>query len=78
MSVRVRIAPDLTAFAGIGNIRTVLFNWLFARHYGGKFIVRIEDTEVIPIQERYFLGGEDSIRSFREDDAAPYYGKSAS
>jgi glutamyl-tRNA synthetase len=44
-NVRVRYAPSPTGFPHIGNIRTALFNWLFARHTGGKFIVRIEDTD---------------------------------
>jgi glutamyl-tRNA synthetase len=43
--VRVRYAPSPTGYPHIGNIRTALFNWLFARHAGGKFIVRIEDTD---------------------------------
>jgi glutamyl-tRNA synthetase len=44
--IRVRYAPSPTGFPHVGNIRTALFNWLFARHSGGKFIVRIEDTDV--------------------------------
>ena len=44
--VRVRFAPSPTGFPHVGNIRTALFNWLFARHSGGAFIVRIEDTDV--------------------------------
>jgi glutamyl-tRNA synthetase len=44
--VRVRFAPSPTGFPHVGNIRTALFNWLWARHTGGKFIVRIEDTDV--------------------------------
>ena len=44
--IRVRYAPSPTGFPHVGNIRTALFNWLFARHYGGSFIVRIEDTDV--------------------------------
>jgi glutamyl-tRNA synthetase len=44
--VRVRFAPSPTGFPHVGNIRTALFNWLYARHTGGKFIVRIEDTDV--------------------------------
>ena len=44
-SVRVRFAPSPTGFPHIGNIRTALFNWLFARRHGGKFIVRVEDTD---------------------------------
>lgn len=43
--VRVRIAPSPTGFFHIGTARTALFNWLFARHLGGQFIVRIEDTD---------------------------------
>ena len=45
-SVRVRFAPSPTGYPHVGNIRTALFNWLFARHFGGSFIVRIEDTDV--------------------------------
>ncbi len=44
--VRVRFAPSPTGFPHVGNIRTALFNWLFARHHGGTFILRIEDTDV--------------------------------
>ncbi len=46
MSVRVRYAPSPTGEPHVGNIRTALFNWLFARHHGGAFIVRIEDTDI--------------------------------
>lgn len=45
MSVRVRFAPSPTGFLHIGGARTALFNWLFARHNGGSFILRIEDTD---------------------------------
>jgi len=44
-TVRVRFAPSPTGFPHVGNIRTALFNWLFARHCGGHFILRIEDTD---------------------------------
>ncbi|HHE41784.1 MAG TPA: glutamate--tRNA ligase [Dehalococcoidia bacterium] len=44
--VRVRFAPSPTGFPHVGNIRTALFNWLFARHHGGVFVLRIEDTDV--------------------------------
>ena len=44
-SVRVRFAPSPTGALHIGGVRTALFNWLFARHHGGKFILRIEDTD---------------------------------
>ncbi|MBM3836228.1 MAG: glutamate--tRNA ligase [Verrucomicrobia bacterium] len=46
MSVRVRFAPSPTGFLHIGGARTALFNWLYARHTGGTFILRIEDTDV--------------------------------
>ena len=44
--VRTRFAPSPTGYPHVGNIRTALFAWLFARHNGGSFIVRIEDTDV--------------------------------
>lgn len=45
MSVRVRFAPSPTGVLHIGSVRTALFNWLFARHNKGKFLLRIEDTD---------------------------------
>jgi glutamyl-tRNA synthetase len=45
MSVRVRIAPSPTGLLHIGNVRTALFNWLFARNRGGEFLLRIENTD---------------------------------
>ena len=45
MSVRVRFAPSPTGALHIGGVRTAIFNWLFARHHSGKFILRIEDTD---------------------------------
>ncbi len=57
--VRVRYAPSPTGFPHIGNIRTALFNWLFARHTGGTFILRIEDTD----QERKVDGALEAIMS---------------
>lgn len=45
MSVRTRFAPSPTGFLHIGGVRTALFNWLFARHHGGQFILRIDDTD---------------------------------
>ena len=44
-SVVTRFAPSPTGFLHIGGARTALFNWLFARHHGGKFLLRIEDTD---------------------------------
>lgn len=46
MSVRVRFAPSPTGKVHIGNIRTAIFNWLFARHTGGEFLLRVEDTDI--------------------------------
>ena len=43
--VRVRFAPSPTGYLHIGGARTALFNWLFARHHGGTFILRVEDTD---------------------------------
>ncbi len=45
MAVRVRMAPSPTGLLHIGNVRTALFNWLFARHEGGEFRLRIENTD---------------------------------
>ena len=56
-SVRVRFAPSPTGQPHIGNIRTAMFNWLFARGSGGKFIIRIEDTD----QNRLVAGAIDGI-----------------
>ena len=44
--VRTRIAPSPTGFLHLGTARTALFSWAFARHFGGEFILRIEDTDV--------------------------------
>ncbi|OMP67969.1 glutamate--tRNA ligase [Domibacillus epiphyticus] len=54
--VRVRYAPSPTGHLHIGNARTALFNYLYARNLGGKFIIRIEDTD----QKRNIEGGEES------------------
>ena len=54
--VRVRYAPSPTGQLHIGNARSALFNYLYARHFGGDFIVRIEDTDVL----RNVPGGEES------------------
>ena len=45
MTVRVRFAPSPTGLLHIGGARTALFNFLFARHHGGQFLLRIEDTD---------------------------------
>lgn len=56
-SVRVRFAPSPTGMLHIGGLRTALFNYLFAKHHGGTFILRIEDTD----QNRYVEGAEADI-----------------
>ncbi|MDR3634424.1 MAG: glutamate--tRNA ligase [Isosphaeraceae bacterium] len=55
MIVRTRFAPSPTGFLHIGGVRTALFNWLLARHYGGQFLLRIDDTD----QQRHV---EDAVR----------------
>ena len=45
MNIRVRFAPSPTGYLHVGGARTALFNWLYARHTGGKFLLRIEDTD---------------------------------
>jgi len=45
VSVRVRFAPSPTGFLHVGGARTAIFNWLYARHHGGVFVLRIEDTD---------------------------------
>ena len=44
--VRVRFPPSPTGFIHVGNVRSALFNWAFARHYGGRLVLRIEDTDL--------------------------------
>jgi glutamyl-tRNA synthetase len=53
MTVRTRYAPSPTGEPHLGNMRTALFSWLLARHYGGRFFLRIEDTD----QARYVASG---------------------
>src|SRR4028119_79480 len=55
--VRVRFAPSPTGGLHLGGVRTVLYNYLFARQHGGDFILRIEDTD----QNRYVEGAEEYI-----------------
>src|ERR1700681_2189994 len=49
--VRVRFAPSPTGYLHIGSARSALFNWLYARKLSGKFLLRIEDTDVAPCTE---------------------------
>ena len=77
MSVRVRFAPSPTGGLHLGGVRTVLYNYLFARKHGGQFIVRIEDTD----QNRYVPGAEQYIFDCLEwcglvPDESPLHGGS--
>ncbi|MGH9377075.1 MAG: glutamate--tRNA ligase [Terriglobia bacterium] len=66
-SVRVRFAPSPTGYVHVGNARTALFNWLFARHHGGAFVLRIEDTDAQRSEERYETHLIDNLRWFGLD-----------
>jgi glutamyl/glutaminyl-tRNA synthetase len=52
-SVRVRFAPSPTGMLHVGSARTALFNWLYARHTGGAFILRVEDTDAVRSKTEY-------------------------
>ena len=56
--MRVRFAPSPTGHLHVGNARTALFNWLLARHHGGTFILRVEDTD----RERSTAASEEAIK----------------
>src|SRR3989344_5438972 len=71
--IRVRIAPSPTGYLHIGTARTALFNWLFAKKMGGKFILRIEDTDLERSEKRF---EEDIIKGLKwlglDWDEGPY------
>jgi len=72
--VRLRFAPSPTGYPHLGNIRTALFNWLFARHHGGKFILRVEDTDVARKVEGAVEVIMDSLQWLGLDwDEGPYF-----
>ncbi len=73
-TVRVRFAPSPTGYPHVGNMRSALFAWLLARHYGGSFIVRIEDTDVARKVEGAVEAILDSLRWLGLDwDEGPYF-----
>ena len=73
-AIRVRFAPSPTGYPHLGNIRTALFNWLFARHNNGTFILRIEDTDTARKVEGATDIILDSLRWLGLDwDKGPYY-----
>ena len=59
---RVRFAPSPTGFFHIGSARTALFNWLYARHTGGTFVLRIEDTDKERNGEEYLNVLKDGMK----------------
>ena len=71
--VRVRIAPSPTGYLHIGTARTALFNWLFAKKSGGKFILRIEDTDLERSEKKYEKDIIDGLKWLGlEWDEGPY------
>src|ERR1044071_3643634 len=60
--VRVRIAPSPTGSLHIGNVRAGLFNYLFAKHHGGKFILRIDDTDAARSKPEHVENIKESLR----------------
>lgn len=72
--VRVRFAPSPTGYLHVGGARTALFNWLFARHFGGSFLLRIEDTDFERSSSDMITGILDGLRWLGMDwDEGPFY-----
>jgi glutamyl-tRNA synthetase len=72
--VRVRFAPSPTGYLHVGGARTALFNWLFARHWGGQFILRIEDTDFARSSEEMVEGILQGLRWLGLTwDEGPYF-----
>ncbi len=72
--IRVRFAPSPTGYLHVGGARTALFNWLFARHTGGKFILRIEDTDIQRSSEEMVRGILEGMEWLDLDyDEGPYF-----
>ena len=73
--VRVRFAPSPTGYLHVGGARTALFNWLYARHTGGKFVLRIEDTDAARNTEAAMQAIFDGMRWLGLDwDEGPHEG----
>jgi glutamyl-tRNA synthetase len=60
--VRVRFAPAPTGSLHVGSARTALFNWLYARHHGGTFVLRVEDTDAERSRGEWIVGIQDAMR----------------
>ena len=74
-TVRVRFAPSPTGYLHVGGARTALFNWLFARHNGGAFVLRIEDTDAARFKPEFVNGIYDALRWLKIDwDEGPDVG----
>ena len=74
MTVRVRIAPSPTGNLHIGTARTAVFNWLFARHHGGTFIIRVEDTDQARSRPEYTQNIKDGLAWLGLNwDEGPYF-----
>src|SRR4030043_370692 len=74
MTIRTRFAPSPTGHLHIGGVRTALFNWLFARHHRGAFILRIEDTDVVRSSQEYLNAILDGLKWLGLDwDEGPYF-----
>lgn len=74
MSVRTRFAPSPTGYLHIGGVRTALFNWLFARHLGGIFILRVEDTDAARSSQEYLNAILDGLQWLGlKWDEGPYF-----
>jgi glutamyl-tRNA synthetase len=71
--VRVRFAPAPTGSLHVGSARTALYNWLYARHHGGTFVLRVEDTDAERSRGEWIVGIQDSMRWLGLDwDEGPF------
>jgi glutamyl/glutaminyl-tRNA synthetase len=72
--MRVRFAPSPTGYLHIGGVRTALYNYLFSHHSGGKFILRIEDTDLKRSEDEYTKIILDGLKWLGLDwDEGPYF-----
>ncbi|HEY3723927.1 MAG TPA: glutamate--tRNA ligase [Acidimicrobiia bacterium] len=71
--VRVRFAPAPTGSLHVGGVRTALYNWLYARHHGGTFVLRIEDTDAARSRGEWIVGIQETMRWLGLDwDEGPF------
>src|SRR5258708_7170330 len=74
MAVRTRFAPSPTGYLHIGGARTALFSWAYARHHGGQFILRVEDTDLERSSEASVAAIIDGLRWLGIDwDEGPFF-----